>query len=87
MESPEFIIPTDNKIVKNNLVDALREKITAIVNFSKHSDLSETCLDFELPGTGPMTKLEWMYFVTYHTQRHIHQLKKIITWLKKTDST
>jgi len=29
-----------------------------------------------LPIFGEVTKLELLYFVLYHTQRHIHQLKK-----------
>ena len=31
-----------------------------------------------LPVFGEITKLELLHFVLYHTQRHIHQLKKIL---------
>lgn len=78
LESPEFIIPSEKHIERDVLLERLGEKINAIVGFSKEHDLSATCLDFELPGTGAMTKLEWLHFVTYHTQRHNHQMKKII---------
>ena len=32
----------------------------------------------DLPPIGEITKLEVLYFVLYHTQRHIHQLKNVI---------
>lgn len=32
---------------------------------------------FPHPLTGTMTRLEWLYFNIYHTERHIHQIKMI----------
>ncbi|MBA2498543.1 MAG: DinB family protein [Chitinophagaceae bacterium] len=79
MESPEFIIPTTKWIEKEKLIRGLREKISAVKNFiDNHTDLSLTCLDFELPGAGPLTQKEWILFMAIHTQRHIHQLQNII---------
>jgi hypothetical protein len=40
-------------------------------------DLTPTVLAFELPVIGSLTRLEAIRFVTYHTQRHNHQLKNI----------
>ena len=30
---------------------------------------------------GPITKLEILHFSLYHTQRHLHQMKKIVAAL------
>ena len=82
MESPEFIIPTEKKIEKDKLLNGLAEKINAVRNYAENNpDLSLTCLDFELPGAGHLTRSEWIQFMSIHTQRHIRQLKNIIQHL------
>ncbi len=48
-------------------------------------DLSKTCLAFELPVLGFLTRLEAIYFILFHTQRHIQQLKNIYQKLKATN--
>lgn len=78
MESPEFIVPSKEKIDKNYLLQGLKEKIGGIIDFSRQKDLDATCIDFEVPGFGPFTKLEWMHFVKCHTFRHVRQLKNIL---------
>ncbi len=42
----------------------------------KHNK-AEVLAAFEIPGFGPFTRLEFLWFYTFHTQRHINQLKKI----------
>lgn len=76
--SPDFILPESK--------DYDKDRQLAKVNHIKHEiadsipalELDKTCLTFELPGYGKLTQLEAIYFVIYHTQRHIHQLKKIL---------
>lgn len=77
MSSPEFIIPSAGIIEKDALIDSLRHRTSKILEISKSLDLSETCLAFSPPGSGELTRLEWLYFILYHTQRHIVQLKNI----------
>lgn len=86
MESPDFIIPSDGLINKEKLLNGLKEKTNAIASFIQRHDLSLTCLDFELPGYGPLTRLEWIHFMYYHTERHNHQLKNIIQKITMTAS-
>lgn len=79
MQSPEFIIPSDGWIDKEKLISNLKEKIGYVLDYiDNNNDLTRTCLDFELPGSGPLTRTEWIQFMTVHTQRHVHQLKNII---------
>ena len=77
MQSPSFIIP-EYKHYKieafTSFFENLRHEITAAID---NLDLSETCLDLELPGIGKLTRIEWISFVIFHTQRHIHQMRNI----------
>ncbi|HYF01933.1 MAG TPA: DinB family protein [Patescibacteria group bacterium] len=77
MESPEFIIPTDKPLEKEFLLQSFKTRFSTIINAAETLDLSPTCLDFELPGIGKFTRLEWLYFFAYHFQRHTHQLENI----------
>lgn len=83
-QSPDFIVPINEKIEKKQLIENLRAKTNSIVQFSNNEDLTLTCLGFELPSIGFLTRSEWMHFLYCHTTRHIHQLKKIKAALKNT---
>ncbi len=82
MESPKEVLPTEEPIDKQELLDKLKRRIdqqrTVIIN----QELSKTCLDFCIPEYGPFTRLEWIGFNIVHTQRHIHQLKNILANLR-----
>lgn len=77
MRSPEFIIPSAGTIEKEVLINSLKERTSKIVEISEPLELSETCVGFSIPGSDAFTRLEWLHFILFHTQRHIHQLKKI----------
>ncbi len=81
MESPGFIIPSDTLIAKTDLLMALKNRIDQLKEIIRTQDLSQTCLDFSIPGLGEFTRSEWLYFMVYHSQRHIHQLKNICTFI------
>jgi len=77
MKSPDFVVPPDTSYKKEDLLHSL-EHIKAKINQAiEKLDLTKTCLAFELPVYGILTRLEALHFILYHTQRHIHQLKKI----------
>ena len=77
MKSPEFILPSEEPIDVKNLMTSLKEKKSQIVELAETLDLTKTCLDFEIPEYGNFTRLEWLYFMIFHTQRHVHQLSLI----------
>ncbi|HEY3249903.1 MAG TPA: DinB family protein [Ignavibacteria bacterium] len=77
MTNPDFNTPTQTEHNRENVLSSLQKMEQKIIEASKTLDLSETCLDFELPGFGELTRLEWIYFSIFHTQRHTHQLKNI----------
>jgi hypothetical protein len=78
LESPDFILPSEKPIEQEHLLSNLQTRTDAIMEFVRENDLSAICLDFELPGAGTLTRLEWLHFISVHTQRHNHQLKNII---------
>ena len=77
MQSPEFVRPEDKSYDKKVLVDNLERTVAQIRETASRLDLTETCTAFSLPVYGEMTRLEWIYFIVYHTKRHTRQLKTI----------
>ncbi|MBC7875113.1 MAG: DinB family protein [Ferruginibacter sp.] len=79
MKSPDFIIPEDGPYEKQAVIEELNssfEHLKTNTNAANLEDLAEG-----LP-MGPVTKWEMLHFVLYHTQRHLHQMKKINDALK-----
>lgn len=76
-ESPEFIVPADRPYGRNEFLPYFRHLLKEIEQAVAQLDMSCTCTDFELPGFGRLTRVEWIAFVLYHTQRHIHQMRKL----------
>lgn len=74
MASPDMILPTRFFYEKEAVVDNLKKSIMKLRQLSKTVNLTEAIDD---PIFGNITKLELLYFVMYHTQRHAHQLKNI----------
>jgi hypothetical protein len=83
MTSPDFIVPPAIRYNKADLVSNLTHIKTALTNAVNSLNLRMTCLSFDV-GYGYFTRYEAIYFVIYHTQRHIHQLKNIIKQLNKS---
>ena len=77
MKSPDSLVPPKKEYGKQDLLDSLEKIKTSLKVAISSLDLSQLCKSFELPGYGFLTRLEAICFVIFHTQRHIHQLKKI----------
>ncbi|TZF84475.1 DinB family protein [Pedobacter sp. BS3] len=82
MQSPEFILPTEDSYTKDDLYASLKRIENNLTTMIQTQDLTRLCLDSELPGFGLLTRYEWIYFGIIHTQRHIQQLKNILSKLK-----
>jgi len=79
LKSPDFIIPEPGNYKKETLSADLDKSIDELKSLSKKVSLSGTIRHVAF---GDITKLELMHFVVYHTQRHSHQLKKILESVK-----
>ncbi len=77
LQSPNFIIPATAIYHKAEMTDKLKTVWTKLGQAVNLLDLSVTCLDAEFPTLGYLTRLEWIVFYIFHTQRHIRQLKNI----------
>lgn len=73
-QAPSEVIPTEDLINKEKLLNALRKRIIQHREIWKKADLSCLCKDFAIPDYGYFTRLEWLAFNTYHTLRHVQQL-------------
>lgn len=80
MKSPEFIIPQMKQYDQQRFMAFYEDYSAQLQLAAAKLDLTEICIDFELPGFGPMTRLEWLSFVLFHTQRHTAQLERIRTY-------
>lgn len=74
--SPAFIEPEDKIYDKAALQAAFRQSVHSVLEKAGGAGYATM---INLPGFGPITKLELLYFVGYHTRRHIHQLQKLAT--------
>ncbi|MEN7550616.1 DinB family protein [Rapidithrix thailandica] len=83
MDSPEAIVPSEGLLEKAPMIASLETRIRQIQVVLEEADLSVTCLDFAIPEYGAFTRLEWIYFNVFHTQRHVHQLKNIVKELNR----
>ena len=76
LKSPGFILPTRNWYNRETLIANLAESIRSVRAVSTREDLFRL-IDHTV--FGEVTRYETLYFVVYHTQRHIHQLRNIQT--------
>jgi predicted transcriptional regulator YdeE len=74
-KSPAFIVPAEDQYKKESVIAALKKSNDQLKENAGRVNTAET---INLPAFGEITKLELLYFVLYHTKRHIHQLKNIV---------
>lgn len=79
LQSPAFIVPKPGHYEKAGTMSALQQSSQQLKERETKVNLSEV-IEFQV--FGEITKLELLYFVLYHTQRHIHQLKNMIKHLQ-----
>lgn len=70
-------MPEDRIYEKEKLVNSLEAIKSEIAKAIETTDMTQTFKTFEFPVYGYLTGAETLAFVVYHTQRHIHQLKKV----------
>ena len=81
MKSPDFIVPQQTTHDKAALLQSLTDIEDNLIRIIKTKDLSLLCLDFEFPSVGYLTRLEWIKFFIFHTQRHTRQIVNIYNHL------
>ena len=74
LNSPEFILPTRETYERETVIHELKISIERLMDVAKKEDPLQI---IHHAIFGDITRLETLYFVVYHTQRHIHQLKNV----------
>jgi hypothetical protein len=74
-EAAPFITPRQEVYEKERLVADLGVSTTELKKASRVIELDQA---IHHPAFGEITKLELLYFVLFHTVRHVRQLKKIV---------
>ncbi|MDQ3290265.1 MAG: DinB family protein [Bacteroidota bacterium] len=77
-QAGDFVAPEIKTYQKEELLKGLEKTRIAIKEVIQKLDLSQTCIAFEVPVFGYLTRLEALHFVIYHTQRHTQQLNNLI---------
>ncbi|MEJ0081982.1 MAG: DinB family protein [Puia sp.] len=80
MKSPDFIVPENGPFEKQSISEELKNSFRQLKESSENADLTDLVVGLPL---GPITKLEILHFVMYHSQRHLHQMKKICKALQE----
>lgn len=84
-QSPDVLVPEEIHYDKARLMKELEDTAGRIRKAIQTLDLTATCMDWEMPQTGYLTRLEWICFYTVHTQRHTRQLQNTFqTVIRKT---
>jgi hypothetical protein len=80
LQSPVFILPNQMIYDRDSLIGSLSDSIHEIDKAGGNAELLEM---INHPAFGNITKFEILYFVVFHTQRHLHQLGGISGYLSK----
>lgn len=73
-QSPEFILPNRPHYAVASLTAEVENTYDELLRAADNADLNETVSH---KAFGKVSKLELLYFVLFHTQRHIQQILRI----------
>lgn len=77
LNSPDFTIPSDMTKDPLSLQDKIRRERHLIINFLSTVEEEGLCTAYEHPDLGTLTITEWIWYIVYHTERHVGQLMKM----------
>jgi hypothetical protein len=80
LTQPDFLIPENQVYKKQPAIDELNKSFREFKGNTSRANLNEQVEGLPL---GPITKLEIIHFVLFHTKRHLHQMENICAALKR----
>ncbi len=80
LTQPDFLIPENQVYKKQPAIDELNKSFSEFKANASRANLNEQVEGLPL---GPITKLEIIHFVLFHTQRHLYQMENICAALKR----
>lgn len=75
--APETVKPTGTVQDQQELINGLQHYMQVLHQIAEEKELQELCTQYPHPRLGRLTRLEWLYFIIYHTERHCQQLEII----------
>jgi uncharacterized damage-inducible protein DinB len=78
----EHVVPSGDRHDQQGLMNELQAQMQQLSATMKEKDLNGLCTVYPHPRLGKFTRLEWGYFIIYHTERHCHQLQDIYDEVK-----
>ena len=66
--------PDSKEYSKDEIFSNLDKNLNSILRMIDKDDLTETCVDIELPVWGCLTKYEWLTLFENHIIRHTKQV-------------
>lgn len=76
--APVPVRPPGEDKPMSEFLDIIEQSRSAFIEQAETHGWHKTLDAFPHPLSGVMTRLEWLYFHIYHTERHLHQIKQII---------
>ncbi|HKP31500.1 MAG TPA: DinB family protein [Chitinophagaceae bacterium] len=74
--APEFVVPSTAYKVCRKMAELMIMQRGILKEILQTTNLTQTT-EFKHPVLGRLTRLEWIYFNIYHTERHCRQLARI----------
>jgi hypothetical protein len=68
--------PDHRQYSKEEIIRSLQANCNNILKMIDHDDLTETCIDWSVPGWGNLTKYECVILFETHTIRHTWQVNQ-----------
>jgi hypothetical protein len=62
---------------KEKVIQAIVSNRSQLLELPQNGSWSDLCLGFSHAIFGYLTRIEWLYFCIFHTERHLHQMKSI----------
>lgn len=75
--APAQVEPTAGPKDREALVARIQATRSGLIEAVKTLDLTETATAFAHPAFGEITRVEWIYAVVFHTERHRLQIEAI----------
>ncbi len=82
-QAPNELAPTNPGHDKDDLYKELGQNGQALDGAIAEMNFDLLCKAFPFPVFGYLTRLEWLYFTAFHTQRHTRQMKNILEKLRE----
>ena len=76
-EAPGLVSPDDKPKDKQKAINKLqdiRQRLTGIIEIE---DLTQIVTAIDHPMAGPLTRIEWLYFHIFHSERHRRQIEDL----------